>query len=95
MNSSPNRASNSSERSKKKDHHFDYQTAARMLPLVQSITGDVVAAAQNLKALTAEQATLEEYRRSLAWASRQRRYAVGDEITSVERTLAGATHELK
>lgn len=94
MNSSPNRATNPSGKPRRKEVNLDLTTARQMLPLVKSIVTDIVTATEQLNTLTPEQATLEEYRRSLTWASRQRRYAIQDAITAGEKSLAGAVHEL-
>jgi hypothetical protein len=94
MNSSPNRASRTTEKAKRKVANLDLKTARRMLPLVRSIVADIVTTAGQLNTLAPEQATLDEYRRSLTWASRERRYAVTDAIAHAERNLHGAVREL-
>ncbi|MBL8865127.1 MAG: DUF2203 family protein [Gemmataceae bacterium] len=94
MNSSPNRASRQTEKAKRKVANLDLTTARRMLPLVRSIVTDIVTTAEQIQTLAPEQATLDEYRRSLTWASRERRYAVTDAIANAERSLDGAVREL-
>lgn len=94
MNSSPNRASRQTEKAKRKVANLDLRTARRMLPLVRSIVTDIVTTAEQIQTLAPEQATLDEYRRSLTWASRERRYAVTDAIANAERSLDGAVREL-
>jgi hypothetical protein len=94
MNGSSNRASTSAEKPKQKPANLDLRTARRMLPLVRSIVTDIVNTAEQLNTLAPEQATLDEYRRSLTWASRERRYAVHDAIANAERNLTGAVREL-
>lgn len=94
MNSSPNRASHSTGKPKRNTINLDLKTARRMLPLVRSIVTDIVHTAEQLNTLTPEQETLDEYRRSLTWASRERRYAVHDAIANAERNLHGAVREL-
>lgn len=94
MNSSPNRASRPTEKAKRKVANLDLTTARRMLPLVRSIVTDIVTTAEQIQTLAPEQATLDEYRRSLTWASRERRYAVTDAIANAERSLDGAVREL-
>ncbi len=94
MNSSPNRASSSPEKSKRKVVNLDLRTARRMLPLVHSIVTDIVNTTEQLNTLATEQATLDEYRRSLTWVSRQRRYAVHDAIAHAEEHVTGAQREL-
>src|SRR5688500_17928676 len=93
MSASPNRAS-SAGKPRKKDVTLDLPTARRMLPLVQSIVADIVDTQLKIAALTPERDTLDEYRRSLSWASRQLRYAIQDEITAAEKILATAAAEL-
>jgi hypothetical protein len=94
MNSSPNRASNPAGKPRRKDVNLDLATARQMLPLVRSIVTDIVDTTQRLATLTPERETLEEYRRSLSWASRQRRYAIRDEVEQAEKAIAGAVSEL-
>lgn len=94
MNSSPNRASSSTEKTKRKAANLDLRTARRMLPLVRSIVSDIVHTAEQLNTLAPEQATLDEYRRSLTWASRERRYAIRDAMAKAETSLHGAVREL-
>lgn len=94
MNSSPNRASNPAGKPRRKDVNLDLATARQMLPLVRSIVTEIVDTTRRLDQLAPEQQTLEEYRRSLSWASRQRRYAIRDEMEQAGKTLAGALSEL-
>lgn len=94
MNSSPNRASNPSGKPRRKEISLDYATTRQMLPLVRSIVTDIVDASKRLAALAPEQETLDEHRRLLTWASRQRRYAIRDEVVQTEKVLADATAEL-
>ncbi len=94
MNSSPNRASRPPEKAKRKVANLDLKTAHRMLPLVRSIVADIVTTAEQIQTLAPERATLDEYRRSLTWASRERRYTVTDAIANAERSLDGAVREL-
>jgi hypothetical protein len=94
MNSSPNRASNPAGKSRRNDVNLDLATVRHMLPLVRSIVTDIVDTTRRLETLAPEQETLEEYRRSLSWASRQRRYAIRDEIEQAHKSVAGAVTEL-
>ena len=94
MNSSSNRASNPAGKARRKDVNHSLETARQMLPLIRGIVTDIVDTAQRLERLTPEQQTLEEHRRLLTWASRERRYAVRDEIEKAEKELAGAEAEL-
>lgn len=94
MSSSPNRASNSTGKSRRKDVALDLPTARRMLPLVRSIVADIVNTRHRLTLLAPERDALDDSRRALDWASRQRRYAVHDEVTQAEKSLATAVSEL-
>lgn len=94
MNSSPKPASNPAGKPRRKEVNLDLSSARQMLPLVRSIVTDIVGTAERLKGLTRERDTLEEYRRSLTWASRERRYALQDVIATSEKSLAGAVSEL-
>jgi len=94
MSSSPNRASHSAGKSRRKEVTLDLTTSRQMLPLVQSIVKDLVDTRQKLSELTNEQEVLDSNRRALTWVSRQRRYAVQDEIAQAEKNLSGATAEL-
>jgi len=95
MSASPNRASQPAGKSKRNTVTLDLPTARNMLPLVKIIVSDVVEKQTHLSKLTPEQETLEEYRRSLTWESRSRRYSLHDEIAETERGLAGASAELE
>lgn len=94
MSSSPNRASHPAGKSRRKDVSLDFNTARRMLPLVKSIVADIVDTQQRLIRLAPERDALDDSRRVLDWASRQRRYAIHDEVTQAEKVLATAVTEL-
>lgn len=94
MSNTPNRASNSAGKPRKREIVHDLATARRMLPLVQSIVTDVIAARRALDALVPEQERLDRNRRELAWQERQRRYQITDEIAAAERRWATAVGEL-
>src|SRR5579871_5663029 len=94
MNNTPNRASNSAGKPRKKDITLDLPTAQQMLPLVRSIVADIVTSRQAITKLTPEQDRLERHRRDLVWLERQRRYQVKDEIAAAEKTLTNALTEL-
>lgn len=95
MSSSPNRASNPAGKPpRRKDVSLDLNTARRMLPLVKSIVSDIVDTQNRLTRLAPERDALDDSRRALDWASRQRRYAVHDELTQAEKALAHAVTEL-
>jgi hypothetical protein len=94
MSSSPNRASQSPGKRRPKDVSLDLTTARRMLPLVKSIVADIVDTQNRLSRLVPERDALDDNRRVLDWASRQRRYAVHDEFTQAEKALVNAVTEL-
>jgi len=94
MNSSPNRASNPPGKPRRKDLNLDLTTARQMLPLVKSIVADIVDTTGRLQQLAPVQETLDELRRSLTWKSREKRYAVRDEVEKAEQNLEGAKTEL-
>jgi hypothetical protein len=94
MSNTPNRASNSAGKPRKKDVTLDLTTARKMLPLVQSIVTDIVSSRRALNTLAPEQERLERQRRDLAWQERQRRYQVNDEIVAAEKAWATAVGEL-
>jgi hypothetical protein len=94
MNSSPKRASDPTGKSRRKDVNLDLSTAREMLPYVRSIVMDVVQTEERLTKLSPEQEALDDTRRNLTWTSRQRRYAVRDEILMAEESLASAVSEL-
>jgi hypothetical protein len=94
MSSSPNRASHSAGKPRRKDVSVDLTTARRMLPLVKSIVADIVDTQNRMTRLAPERDALDDSRRALDWASRQRRYAVHDELTQAETALTNAVTEL-
>lgn len=94
MSNTPNRASNSAGKSRKRDIALDLTTARQMLPLVQSIVNDIVSSRQAIIQLTPEQERLERHRHDLVWLERQRRYQVTDEIAAAEKALTTAVTEL-
>ncbi|MDB5310729.1 MAG: hypothetical protein JWO38_4931 [Gemmataceae bacterium] len=94
MSNTPNRASNSAEKSRRKDTTLNLSTARQMLPLVKSIVSDIISSRLTLNRLTPEQERLDRHRRDLVWQERQRRYQVGEEITAAEKSLTAAVTEL-
>jgi hypothetical protein len=94
MSNTPNRASNSAGKPRKKDIALDLSTAQQMLPLVKSIVADIINCRQAITKLTPEQDRLERHRRDLVWLERQRRYQLKDEIAAAEKILSGALTEL-
>jgi hypothetical protein len=94
MNSSPGRASQPPSKVRRKDVSLDYATSRRMLPLVRGIVSDIVDTTRRIDRLVPELETLDEHRRALIWASRERRYQVQDDVAKAERQLAEAVSEL-
>lgn len=94
MSNTPNRASNSAGKPRKKEVTLDLATARQMLPLVRSIVADVQTARRALDRLVPEQERLERHRRDLVWQERQRRYQVTDEIVAAEKSWTAAVTEL-
>jgi hypothetical protein len=94
MSNTPNRASNSAGKPRKKEVTLDLSTARKMLPLVQSIVTDIVNSRRMLSQLAPEQERLDRQRRELAWQERQRRYQISDEIAAAEKAWATAVSEL-
>jgi hypothetical protein len=94
MNNTPNRASNSAGKPRKKEVTLDLTTARKMLPLVQSIVTDIVNFRRVLNQLAPEQEQLDRQRRELAWQERERRYQLTDEIAAAEKAWATAVSEL-
>ncbi|MFM8271090.1 MAG: DUF2203 domain-containing protein [Gemmata sp.] len=94
MSNTPNRASNSAGKPRKKEVTLDLATARQMLPLVRSIVTDAVSARRALNRLAPEHERLDRQRRDLVWQERQRRYQVIDEIAAAEKAWVAAVAEL-
>jgi hypothetical protein len=95
MSNSPNRASrHPAGKPRKPDVTLDLPTARQMLPLVRSIVTDIVDTHHRLAELSVEQEALDDNRRVLDWANRQRRYAVHEDVARTEKHLTGAVSEL-
>ena len=94
MSSTPNRATNSADKPRKKATTLDLTTARHMLPLVRSIVAEIVNTRQAIVKLTPEQERLDRHRRDLVWLERQRRYQVTDELAEAEKALMRAVGEL-
>jgi len=75
--------------------NLDLATARGMLPYVRSIVTEVVRTAERLNQLGPVQDAYDDVRRNLPWPSRQKRYAVRDEILTAEESLAEAVSELE
>jgi hypothetical protein len=94
MSNTPNRASNSAGKPRKKEVTLDLTTARQMLPLVKSIVSDIVISRRALNTLTPEQERLDRQRRELVWQERNRRYQVIEEIAAAEKAWSAAVGEL-
>jgi hypothetical protein len=95
MNDTPRRAFGASAKSKRRDVNLDLPTARQMLPLVKSIVQDIVDRRRLLNRLHTEQENLERHRRELAWAERERRYHIQEEIAAAEGAYKQAVSELR
>ncbi len=95
MSTTPNRAGNSTGKSRRKELVLDLPTARQMLPLVKSIVSDIVTTRVTINRLTPEQERLDRQRHDLVWQERQRRYQVGEEIHAAEQNLTAAVSELQ
>ncbi len=94
MAGSSKRTSDSAGKQKRKPGSIDLNTARQMLPLVRSIVTDLVDTKAKLQTLTKEQGVLEQERRHLTWESRQRRYALTDELVQTESQYSSVLNEL-
>jgi hypothetical protein len=94
MSNTPNRASNSAGKPRKKEVTLDLTTARQMLPLVRSIVTDILNSRRALNKLAPEQDRLDRQRRDLVWQERQRRYQITDEIAAAEKAWSAAVGEL-
>jgi hypothetical protein len=94
MSNTPNRASNSAGKPRKREVSLDLATARQMLPLVKSIVTDIVNSRRALNRLGPERDRLDRQRRELVWQERQRRYQVADEIVAAEKAWSTAVGEL-
>lgn len=93
--STENRTSGASEQSGGPDVVLTWNTAQRMLPLVQRIVEDIIARRQQLARLWPEKQKLDRQKRTLAWPERARRYQLQEEIQSAERDLEDVMAELE
>src|SRR6266568_3172480 len=84
----------SGEKSRKKKHPVDLNTARRMLPLIQRIVTDIVHDAEELDRYAFEQEGLDRNKIDLSWPERQRRYAVQSEVTRLQTRLDEGRREL-
>lgn len=94
MSNTPNRASNQTGKSRRKDSTLDLPTARQMLPLVKSIVTDIVSSRLAINQLSPEQDRLDRHRRDLVWQERERRYQVTEEMAAAEKSLTTAVTEL-
>ena len=89
------RASNASHKSGKAELVLDLPTVNKMLPLVQRIVADLIAAEGELGPLLWEREGLERNRRTLDWPERQRRYQVDEDVRTVEKRRKALAAELE
>lgn len=89
------KASQASKSAGKADPLFELPTVIRMLPLVRTITADILGVHEELRKLRAECVQLDRFRNDLAWPERQRRYALHDTIRDSERRGRQLVHELE
>jgi len=89
------RASNASHKSGKAELVLDLPTVNKMLPLVQRIVADLIAAEGELGPLLWEREGLERNRRTLDWPERQRRYQVDEDVRTVEKRRKELAAELE
>lgn len=89
------RASNASHKSGKAELVLDLPTVNKMLPLVQRIVADLIAAEGELGPLLWERERLERNRRTLDWPARQRRYQVDEDVRIVEKRRKDLATELE
>jgi len=95
MSGHSKRASNASRNSGPAELVLDLPTVNKMLPLVQRIVADLIAAEGELGPLLWEQERLESHRRNLDWPERQRRYQVDEDIRAVEKRRKDLAGELE
>jgi hypothetical protein len=89
-----NRTPGASEHAGAPARLLTWQAAKAMLPLVGRIAADISAAAKRLRALRAEQAGLDDVRRSLDWPSRRRLYQLQEEVAAADAEWRRVTAEL-
>src|SRR5205809_5814874 len=94
MNGFPKRASNPKRSQARDVIVLDLPTVRKMLPLVQHIVADLLAAEQQLGSLLWEQEGLDRNRRSLSWPERRRRYHLQDEVNRLDQRRRDAVAEL-
>src|ERR1700722_20134247 len=93
--STENRTPDASESSGRGEGGLNLGAARKMLPLVERIVAEVVAARGLTERLTLERDLLDEGRLKLTWPQRQRRYEVHDELAVAEQSLRDAVGELE
>src|ERR1700694_4076789 len=88
------RASGASEQPGQGEQILTWGASQAMLPLVGRIAADIVAHNARLARLQPELERLDRQRRVLSWPQRSRRYALQDEIASVDSALQENLAEL-
>ncbi len=88
------RASGASERPGTGDQILTWGASQAMLPLVGRIAADIIRLHRRVAELRPEYERLERQRRLLDWKGRSRRYAIQDELKSLDRTLQETVAEL-
>jgi hypothetical protein len=94
MNGSNDKATGAWEPSERRDILFNLATVKRMLPLVRSIVGDVLASQRLVASVTPELGKLDRQKRNLTWTDRQRRYQLQDQVDAADRAAHEAEDEL-
>lgn len=88
------RASGASEQPGQGEQILTWGASQAMLPLVGRIVADIVAHHVRLMQLQPELQRLDQQRRILTWPQRSRRYAIQDELVSLDRALQENLAEL-
>lgn len=88
------RASGSSDHAGTGDEILTWGVSHAMLPLVGRITADIVAMYQRWLELKPESDRLERMRLSLDWKGRSRRYALQEEMNTLDQQLKSLLNEL-
>src|SRR5947209_19873468 len=90
-----NRASNAPAQPERHTRVMNLTTARKMLPLVQRIVVDIVHCQNRLEALQPRKDSLDRHKKDLSWPERQRRYALHEEMTQLERKVSETFAELE
>ena len=65
-----------------------------MLPLVRRIVDDLLLSQRSLSQLQPEEDRLHRVRRTLSWPERERRYAIQEELTQLDKSIKEALSEM-